>query len=197
MPEDHGGPSSPDAASPFGAEPYDGNTVTIMKCPQGASAAKRWVLGEAGPTCIEYGLGARFGFSLRRIAGILDLFALVRQLEKRPERFVISGHPNEAALRAREAARAGHGAELVRRARLPKGDLPAHFLEVPQRWAIADIDKLLPPDGLDPVSQPEELIKAVRERYFPPELRRATVVWQWSAKAGFRPTVRAKIAFCL
>jgi hypothetical protein len=120
----------------------------------------------------------RFTSTEHPVASIDQLASVLRAIEPDPYSLVIRGAPTEAALMAASAGRP------VRRSKNPLDGEPGYFAARARHYLMIDIDDLLCPNGIDPVSL-EALEHAIAQ--LPPEFHQASYFYQWSSKAGLKP----------
>ena len=151
--------------------------LTVLTATNGALATKRHKLTETGIETEQYGRGFKFAVDQTEISSIRDLHDVIEALQDKRTSFLIRGEPVD-----------GIDPKSARRLLYddPKNGDRATFSAVMRNWFMVDVDGVEAPDGIDPVTAPEEAVEWLLG-LLPTELRDASCVWQWSSSQGVKP----------
>ena len=157
------------------------DTVVVL---QGEKlATKRFIRGADGqPVKVEQKPSLRFTVETRTVESVDDLAEMLRDVERDPNVLAIRGALTEAG-----------AAELETTGSVRRKSKPSHSREggvclpswrdVPRTPVTIDVDSFSLPAGLDPVTDPEAVARAIRDA-LPAPFRGAACVLQWSSSAG-------------
>jgi hypothetical protein len=103
--------------------------------------------------------------------------------------------PTEAVIYGALRPELGRRAMNIPRLLFPRGDdNPATIAEAAHHWVLLDVDGIVCPEGLDPVTEPERAAAHVI-CLLPEEFHGAAHWWQLTGSAGFKPGIRMRLAF--
>jgi hypothetical protein len=158
------------------ASAYNGPfRVTVLTSPQGRCLTEAWVLDRRGLRCEP--------------ANIVKLFDIdVQQFDDFPGLCEHIDHRNDqqCIIYGDLCARFGSKARTIPRRRCRnENDTTGTIVEARHAWLPVEFDEDTPPEGIDPVSDPEGAATYVISR-LPAEFREAECHWQLTAKTGVR-----------
>lgn len=140
--------------------------ITILHCHDGYAAK----IFHADGRTVPYRAGKYFRCEQRGCSSINDLHTILLALQDQQRAFIIRGEPIEGG-------KLLHA--IMRRTK-------ATFRDVPRRSIMLDIDGVLLPPGMEPVS-PEALAYVIT--LLPSVFHNVTFIAQWSNSAGLKPGV--------
>lgn len=152
--------------------------VTVLTCAPGKRTAKAYTNLAEPPD--DYDAGFEFGVEEQPLKDLRDLESLLTFIASDPTRMIIRGRAHADVAR--------DGSELVPRRCTPKpGKPPPAFEAAEHHWLALDVDDCDVPAG----GCSRAAVEAWRAT-LPPGMRKAALVWQWSAKAHLSETVRGR-----
>ncbi len=142
------------------------DTITVLSCETG-TAVKTF----DGNNVYPYSAGRLFRNMELPCASLAELHKTLVLIEKWSDAFVIRGEPLD---------RSKANLPMLRRA----SGTRATFREVPRHWLMLDIDNVIAPAGIDPVS-----VDAIEHvvGLLPSEFKGVSYISQWSGSAGMKP----------
>lgn len=161
--------------------------VTILTCVNDYASATKIIRVDDDGTIIkvQFSAGTKFTYREEVVRDIYSLGELIRSQESKTKELVIRGEPlktNKSIIVSRQG----------------EGRKEAAFRDVGRRWMMIDIDDLPLPEFLDPVEDPEAVVKWARAS-LPKPFRKATCYYQFSTsqslpqKLGEKPKQVIKI----
>ena len=151
--------------------------VAVLEDANKAIATKIFYLDEDGRlTKRDYNMGSHFHASIRDVANITHLSALLIELEQEKSSFIIRGCLYSDVVDLSKSIRR----RIHRNDEHPN---EAPFYDCPQPWVMIDIDNLKLEPDLDFISNPEDAVQYAIHQ-LPVEFHDTSCYWQFSSSAG-------------
>jgi hypothetical protein len=166
------------------------DSITIMITKGRVVATKRITLrpGAVKPEIQEYDRAKHFSIREVPAGNIYEFALLLREIEKRPDVFIVRGKPASGVDR-------NHTLRRLHPRTNPDGTVtPRTFDPAPRRWIPFDLDALPAPDWLDPLDDPDQTVEFA-VGHLPAEFHGVTVRWAFTSGQGVKPGIRLRLFF--
>jgi hypothetical protein len=137
----------------------------------------------------DYGRAALFSISEHPVSSIHELAAMLAQIGKDPQCFIVRGAIIDGTDRKRAQRR------LLPRRNKTTGQMePATLEHADRHWLLLDVDGIPCPESIDPIHEPDAVVEHV-VGLLPPAFQGATCWWQFTSGHGIKPGIRLRLGF--
>lgn len=157
--------------------------ITILRSSDGRPQCKKFELDGDQLKSIEQAWAFLFDVEQCEIGDLHQLSALLKDLEKQPNAFIVRGKLNE-----------GQSSLSVRRRFAGVG---ASFRAHKCQWLCVDIDHLAPPNELPHFNEQPNLVAEYAASHLSQEFHGVDFYWQYSGSMGIKPGIRIHLWFWL